>query len=72
MTAATAQIANGLQMLDVKQVATLLGCSPRNVYRQADLGLMPYGRRIGGIRRWLLSEIQEWVTNGCPPVRRGV
>ena len=60
------------QLLDVRAVAALLGCSARHVYRLADAGRMPSPVRIGALVRWRRAEVQEWIDGGCRPVRRGV
>jgi predicted DNA-binding transcriptional regulator AlpA len=41
----------------------------RTVYRYADAGLMPWGFKIGTLRRWDMDEIERWIANGCKPVR---
>lgn len=57
-------------LLDVRDVAALLGCSGRTVLRHPDAGLMPLGLKIGSLRRWKKSEIQAWIDGGCRPVRQ--
>ena len=57
-------------LLDVRRVAELLACSARTVYRLADGGLMPRPRRLGSLVRWSRAEIDDWITAGCPRVRR--
>ena len=56
-------------LLDVKQVAAMLCCSPRHVYRMSDAGAMPRPRHVGALVRWCRSEIEQWVADGCKPVR---
>ena len=59
-------------LLDVKQVAILLSCSCRHVYRLADGGRMPPPVRIGALVRWRLhgpGGLQEWLDSGCKPCR---
>jgi excisionase family DNA binding protein len=55
---------------DAKEVAERLGCSWRHVLRMADAGLMPWGMKIGRLRRWNLGEIDAWIERGCPTVRK--
>ncbi len=57
-------------LLDVKDVAKLLGCSERHVVRLADSGRMPPPVKLGTLRRWQALVLNEWVSNGCPVVRR--
>jgi excisionase family DNA binding protein len=57
------------ELLDVKAVAALLDCSSRHVYRLADAGRMPRPLKLGALVRWRRAELQQWVTDGCRPVR---
>jgi predicted DNA-binding transcriptional regulator AlpA len=57
-------------LVDVKEVARLIGASPRHVYRLSDMGRMPTLVRIGQCVRWNVREIKDWVAAGCPPCRR--
>jgi excisionase family DNA binding protein len=57
------------KLLDVQAVATMLGCSPRHVYRLSDAGRMPAPVRLGTLVRWSASSIWEWIDAGCPAVR---
>ncbi|MBI4717160.1 MAG: helix-turn-helix domain-containing protein [Planctomycetes bacterium] len=54
------------ELLDVRAVAELLGCSARHVLRQADAGLMPRGVKLGALRRWRREELLRWLDAGCP------
>lgn len=54
---------------DAKDVATVTKQSPRSVMRNADRGVMPFGFKIGALRRWDLDEIDQWIAGGCKPVR---
>jgi excisionase family DNA binding protein len=53
---------------DAREVAELLGCSWRTVYRLADSGGIPWGVKVGSLRRWDLSEIDSFIAGGCKPV----
>lgn len=57
------------QLLDVKAVGKMLNCSTRSVYRMADAGKMPPPLKLGALRRWSASAIQEWIEGGCKSVR---
>lgn len=35
----------------------------------ADSGGMPFGLKVGGLRRWNANELREWTDAGCKPVR---
>jgi excisionase family DNA binding protein len=53
-------------LLDVKQVASLLGCSERHVYRLNDTGRMPAKAKLGALARWPRQAILDWIAAGCP------
>jgi excisionase family DNA binding protein len=56
--------------VDASEVARLLGCSSRTVLRLADAGRIPWGVKLGGLRRWDLLEIEAFIEAGCKPVRK--
>ena len=57
-----------IALLDVRQIAALLRCSTRTVYRLAQGGLMPRPRKLGALVRWSKSELERWIAGGCRPV----
>jgi excisionase family DNA binding protein len=57
-------------MLTADEVAAILKCSARTVYRLVDSGRMPPPVRLGALARWHPSTIQAWMDAGCPPCRR--
>ncbi|MCA8994634.1 MAG: helix-turn-helix domain-containing protein [Planctomycetaceae bacterium] len=57
-------------LLSVNRVAEMLGCSPRTVYRLSDAGKMPAPRKVATLVRWHRPEIEQWIADGCPVVRR--
>jgi prophage regulatory protein len=57
-------------LLDVEQVAALLHCSPRHVYRLSDAGRMPPPVRLGVLVRWSRQALDSWIASGCKPVRQ--
>ena len=59
-------------LIDVNDVAAMLKCSPRHVWRLADAGKMPRPYKVGALCRWDRAVIEQWVSEGCPPVRKGV
>jgi predicted DNA-binding transcriptional regulator AlpA len=67
----TATATPARRLIDSKEVGRLLGCSWRHVLRLADQGLMPWGIKLGALRRWDLSEIEAFIAGGCKPVRTG-
>lgn len=57
-------------LIDVRRVASLLGCSPRTVYRLSDAGRMPTPHRLGALVRWSKPAIESWIAAGCKPIRQ--
>lgn len=58
-------------MLSMGQVAGLLNCSKRTVYRLNDTGQIPRPVRLGSLLRWNRTQIQQWIANGCPAIKGG-
>ena len=58
-------------LLDVNQVASLLSCSARHVYRLADAGKLPRPHKLGALVRWSRQAVLDWIDDGCPSCRRG-
>lgn len=57
---------NPNRLVDVNEVAEMLDCSPRHVYRMADAGRFPRPRRLGSLIRWPVGEVRKWIEDGCP------
>lgn len=57
------------ELLDVQQVASLLACSTRHVYRLADGGKMPRPVKLGSLCRWSSKAIEGWIAGGCKAVK---
>lgn len=53
----------------VRDVEAITSMDSRTVLRYADSGRMPWGMKIGALRRWDLNEIEAWIAGGCKPVR---
>lgn len=60
-----------VELLDVKQVGQMLGCSARHVYRLCDAGRMPRPVHLGALVRWRRQELDAWLEAGCPDLRKG-
>lgn len=56
-------------MLDVRDIAAMLQCSVRSVYRMSDGGKMPRPIKLGQLCRWRKAEVLDWISAGCRPVR---
>jgi excisionase family DNA binding protein len=57
-------------MLTVQDIARLLKCSVRTVYRLIETGSIPRPVRLGTLSRWPQSVIDRWIAQGCPVSRR--
>jgi len=58
-------------LMTINEVARLLNCSTRTVYRLNDAGRMPRPVRLGALVRWNRSEIEQWIADGCPAMQGG-
>lgn len=66
---APAQLAG---LLNVGDVAKLLRCSTRTIYRLADMGRMPRPVKLGALVRWSRAALERWIDEGCPSCRNTV
>jgi len=60
----------GAVLLTVHEVARMLSCSVRTVYRLTASGRMPRPTRLGALVRWPRHIIEQWVAQGCPGTER--
>jgi excisionase family DNA binding protein len=72
----SATVSESAALLKVQQVAELLGCSVRHIYRLADRGAMPRPVRLGDVLvRWNRrtgdpsTGIEDWIAGGCKSIR---
>lgn len=71
MTATATPPAPSALLLDVNQVADLLGCSPRQVWRMADAGDFPRPIRLGvKLKRWPRSAVETWLADQTQTANR--
>ena len=72
MNLQTEQLPRLATLLTVRQVAEILNCSVRTVWRLSDAGRIPPPVRLGGLVRWQPRAIDKWLAEGCPtlPARR--
>ena len=64
---AQADAAEPAALLRVGQVARLLNCSTKQVFRMVEAGRMPGPVRLGGLVRWRRALLMQWIGQGCPP-----
>jgi excisionase family DNA binding protein len=53
-------------LLTARQIAALLQCSVRQIWRLSEAGILPARRKIGRVVRWRRAEIERWIEAGCP------
>ena len=58
-------------LMDIQEVATLLKCSIRHIYRLIDTGRIPRPVKLGALVRWRRSVMETWLADGCPDCRKG-
>jgi excisionase family DNA binding protein len=59
-------VSRSSELLTVADVAEILRCSERHVYRLEEEGKMPKAIRPGSIVRWRRKAIEDWLDAGCP------
>jgi hypothetical protein len=57
------------QLVNVTVVAAKYDCGERSVLRLADAGIIPFGIKLGSLRRWDLDEIDAHIAAGLPRVK---
>ena len=57
-------------LVNVHDVAEMLRCSARHIWRLADSGRMPRPHKVGALRRWDRAAIAHWISQGCPNCRK--
>ncbi len=55
------------RLIDAKETGRKLGCSWRTVLRLADAGKIPFGVKLGALRRWDAAELDAFIAGGCKP-----
>jgi excisionase family DNA binding protein len=58
-------------LLTVHDLSGKLNCSTRHIYRLVDTRRIPQPVKLGALLRWVKSDVDEWVANGCPDCRKG-
>ena len=59
----------GRMLIDVQTVAAKYEADERSIFRWADAGIIPWGVKLGSLRRWDIAEIDAHIANGCRPIR---
>ena len=53
-------------MLTVHDVARMLNCSAKTIYRLTDAGKMPRPVKLNALVRWRRETVENWISQGCP------
>jgi len=56
-------------VVTAKQLAIMLQVSKRTLFRMRSAGRLPSPMRVGGIVRWRLEDVQNWISAGCPEIK---
>lgn len=64
------QAAASAGLMSMADLAAMLACSSRHVYRLVERGRMPAPIRLGRSVRWKRSEIEAWIASGCRRVKQ--
>ncbi len=59
-------------LLSRKQVRQYTGLPERTLSRYAAAGTAPSPIRVGGRPRWRRDELEAWILQDCPTVRKAV
>lgn len=59
-------------LLTAGQVASMIQVSQRTLWRMLSANRLPAPIRIGGVVRWRVGEIHQWIAQGCPVGRGSV
>ncbi|GAF85076.1 unnamed protein product [marine sediment metagenome] len=62
----TAEIDTSTRLIDVRQVAAIVGCSARHVANLDKTGRILRPLRLGRSVRWDRDAIDRWIDSGCP------
>jgi prophage regulatory protein len=69
---AEARLEHLRELLTAAEAAEVAGVAKRSWWRYVSSGKAPAPVRLGGAVRWRRSELAEWITAGCPRVRKAV
>ena len=57
-------------LISIHDVATLLDCSTRHIYRLVDARRIPQPIKLGALLRWVRADFEQWIAAGCPDCRK--
>lgn len=54
-------------LISASELAAILKCSTRTIWRMDSAGRLPPPIRFGGQVRWRYQDIVHWIDQNCPP-----
>jgi predicted DNA-binding transcriptional regulator AlpA len=69
---AEARLEHLRELLTAAESAEMAGVAKRSWWRYVSSGKAPAPVRLGGAVRWRRNELSEWISAGCPRVRKAV
>ncbi len=54
------------ELITAPEFAKLLNISERSFYRLKSIGRIPQPISLGGSTRWSLTQVRQWIAEGCP------
>lgn len=54
------------ELTDIRGLAKLIDISVSTARRLDVAGKVPVSLKIGGSKKWRISELKEWICEGCP------
>ena len=67
---ATALKAPTSALLNIQDVAAVMNCSVRSIYRLVDARRIPQPVKLGAMLRWVKADFEQWIAAGCPDCRK--
>ena len=58
-------------LYSIDDVAEILNCSTRHIYRLVDTRRIPQPVKLGALLRWVKTDIEHWIATGCPHCKKG-
>lgn len=63
---------NEIELIDTSKLSKQLGFSKLTIRRMVADGRLPQPLSLGRTKRWRLSDINQWVADGCPNTQEHV
>jgi|GEM_PF-5433153 len=57
------------RLIAATEFAELLGCSVPHIHNLDASGICPPHTKLGGLKRWVRSAVEDWIESGCADER---